>query len=47
MPAAHPLQGVPQDQLMRGDERDAPKLFRQDGRVDWRKSPKGGRPSGA
>ena len=38
--AAHPLQGVPQDQLMRGDERDAPKLFRQDGRVDWRKSPK-------
>jgi len=38
--AAHPLKGVPQDQLMRGDERDAPKLFRQDGRVDWRKSPK-------
>lgn len=38
--AVHPLQGVPQDQLMRGDERDAPKLFRQDGRVDWRKSPK-------
>lgn len=37
--AAQDLQGVPQDQLLRGDERDAPKLFRQDGRVDWRKSP--------
>lgn len=28
--------GIPQDQLVRGDERDAPKLFRQDGRIDWR-----------
>ena len=35
-----PLKGVPQDLLLRGNERDAPKLFRQDGRVDWRKSPR-------
>ena len=37
--AAHRLKGVPQSLLVRGDERDAPKLSRQDGRVDWRKSP--------
>ena len=32
------LEGIPQSILTRGDEREAPKLFRQDGRVDWRKS---------
>jgi len=32
------IQGIPQDQLMTGSERDAPKLFRQDGRIDWRLS---------
>lgn len=31
------IRGIPQDQLMTGDERMAPKLFRQDGRIDWRK----------
>lgn len=35
---AHPLEGVPQSNLITGREREAPKLFRQDGRVDWRKS---------
>ena len=34
------LQGVDQSLLMTGEERPAPKLFRQDGRIDWRKSPK-------
>jgi len=38
--AAYPLEGVAQELLIRGDERNAPKLFRQDGRVDWRKSPR-------
>ena len=38
--AQGPLDGVPQDALLRGNERNAPKLFRQDGRVDWRKSPR-------
>lgn len=28
--------GIPQDQLVQGVEREAPKLFRQDGRIDWR-----------
>lgn len=35
--AAGHIQGIPQDQLLDGTEREAPKLFRQDGRVDWRK----------
>ncbi len=33
-----PLDGVPQSALLTGSERPAPKLFRQDGRVDWRQS---------
>ncbi len=31
------IQGIAQDQLLTGQERPAPKLFRQDGRIDWRK----------
>lgn len=30
------IQGIAQDQLLTGGERPAPKLFRQDGRIDWR-----------
>ena len=30
------IQGIAQDQLLTGNERPAPKLFRQDGRIDWR-----------
>lgn len=33
------LDGVPQSLLLDGTERPAPKLFRQNGRVDWRHSP--------
>lgn len=33
------LEGVPQSLLLDGTERPAPKLFRQNGRVDWRHSP--------
>lgn len=32
------ITGIGQDQLLTGTEREAPKLFRQDGRVDWRRS---------
>ena len=31
--------GIPQNDLMSGAERPAPKLFRQDGRIDWRRPP--------
>jgi methionyl-tRNA formyltransferase len=31
------IQGIPQDRLIAGNEKEAPKLFRQDGRVDWRR----------
>lgn len=31
------IEGIPQDRLMDGSERPAPKLFRQDGRIDWRR----------
>ena len=34
--SAYPLDGIPQGDLLQGNERPAPKLFRQDGRVDWR-----------
>jgi len=30
------IAGIPQDQLATGAEREAPKLFKQDGRIDWR-----------
>ena len=36
--AAGNIEGIPQHALMQGGERPAPKLFRQDGRIDWRKS---------
>ena len=36
--ASEPLMGVPQSELLTGQERPAPKLFRQDGRVDWRQT---------
>ena len=32
------IQGISQKALISGNERPAPKLFRQDGRIDWRKS---------
>ena len=32
------LEGVDQSLLLKGNEKPAPKLFRQDGRVDWRNS---------
>lgn len=31
------IMGIPQAELLQGTEREAPKLFRQDGRIDWRK----------
>ena len=34
--AMQSLEGVPQSELLTGTEREAPKLYRQDGRVDWR-----------
>jgi len=37
----HDLEGVPQSALLTGSERPAPKLFRQDGRVDWRQPAQG------
>ena len=32
------IKGIGQDRLLTGTEREAPKLFRQDGRIDWRRS---------
>ena len=31
------IRGIPQGELTEGTERDAPKLSRQDGRIDWRR----------
>lgn len=33
--ASGSIEGIPQSELCSGDERPAPKLFRQDGRIDW------------
>ncbi len=36
--AAGHITGIAQNALIKGDERPAPKLFRQDGRIDWRRT---------